>query len=207
MSLLDSLQEYQTQIAQSTGLIASAHAADATGTFLWSQTERAMIVEAAFLRTFVAWETFLESSFVKYMMGEVTASGRNIACFANPQSQDHAMSMLIGTLSFVDWSAPEKVRKLAKLYFPGGDPFETVISSVTGDIYDLKSIRNASAHTSSTTSRALDGLASRKLQTPVTNITVTDFVLTLDPTSTTGDTILQTYLKILDAAATGIAYA
>jgi hypothetical protein len=165
-----------------------------------------MIVEAALLRTFVAWETFLESSFVQYMMGEVTASGRMIPCYASPPSLEHAMRMLIGTLTFVDWSAPDKVRKLAKLYFPGGDPFETVISSVTSDIYDLKSIRNASAHTSSTTQRALDGLASRKLQTPVANISVTDFVLTVDPTSPVGGTILQNYVTVLDAAATRIAY-
>ena len=105
---------------------------------------------------------------------------------------------------YVDWSNPDIVRKLCNLYFVAGNPFDTFISSILTDLFDLKTIRNASAHLSSTTRQQLDSLGTRKLKRPCANLNVSDFIFAVDPDSPTGETILTTYLNKLDISAEGI---
>ncbi|MGI8484253.1 MAG: hypothetical protein ACR2OU_08315, partial [Thermomicrobiales bacterium] len=95
----------------------------------------------------------------------------------------------------------------AGLFFEGGDPFETVLAQVNSDLLDLKTVRNAAAHLASTTNAQLDALATRKLSTPIAGMTVAKFVMTADPHSATGQSILQTYEATLDTAAHLIANA
>jgi hypothetical protein len=77
----------------------------------------------------------------------------------------HVNDMLMGSgqRAFVDWSTPETVRKIGRMCFANGDPYETVLSSIHTDLLDLKTVRNAASHVSSTTTAALDALATRRL--------------------------------------------
>ena len=79
----------------------------------------------------------------------------------------HAHRILIGTQKYVDWSNPEIIRRLCNLFFDPSNPFDTYIASINTDLFDLKTIRNAAAHLTSTTSQQLDSLATRKLKRAV----------------------------------------
>lgn len=205
--MLTVLAEFRRAIANARALIGSAHTVDSSGTPLWSADARAVIVEAAFLKVFIAWETTLEAAFLSFLTGTPSASGTAVVRYASPSDRDHARSMLVGTQRFVDWSTPDTVRKLARVYFDSGHPFETVLSAIHADIIDLKTIRNAAAHLSSSTSTSLDALASRKLSTPVANTTPSALLLSVDPASSTGGTILDSYLELLDSAAERLVHA
>jgi hypothetical protein len=165
------------------------------------------LVESAFLRLFIAWETFIEDTFIHYMVGTPSARGIVLNRYVAPLDMQHAQSIALGNTRFVDWATPDAVRRLAGLYFHLGDPFESVLSGIHADLLDLKTVRNAAAHLSSTTTAQLDALASRKLGTPVANIGVAAFVTSPDPASVPGESILQTYERSLDAAADLIANA
>ncbi len=199
--------DYRSAITRANALIASAHAVDATGSNLWSVDDRLTITESAFLKIFIAWESFLERSFVLFMMGTPSASGNAVVRYVFPTSEDHANKILIGTLRYVDWSQPENVRKLARLFFDNGEPFNTTIAEVQSDLFDLKTIRNAAAHLSSTTTESLDRMSTGKLHRPCSGMTVYNLILAPDPGLGAGSTILQTYLSTLDAAAHKIAHA
>lgn len=206
MSLANTLQTFRDSIAAVNGLIASAHSIDAAGIKLWSTDETVFITESAFLKMFISWESFLERTFILYLTGNLSVSGKTITRYANPINEQHAHEILIGVMKYVDWSNSEIVRKFAKLYFDSGEPYETAISSANVDLMDLKTIRNSSAHLSSTTTQKLDSLAGRKLNRPVAGITVYDLILSPDP-NFTGNTILKSYQDILDATAYIIANA
>ena len=197
------LREFQSTIAQTKSFIATAHAMDTNGKYLRSIEERVLITESSFLRIFIAWEAFLEKSFVNYLRGKKSLTGKKIKRYAKPVDDNHAMKLLIGTNRYVKWSNSQTVRKLAELFFENGEPFETILASIETDLNDLQTIRNAAAHISSTTSRELDGLGTRKLKKPCLNIHVYDLILAIDP-NITSNTILKTYTDILDVASTQI---
>lgn len=156
---------------------------------------------------FILWEAFLEGSLIDYMRGRSSILGNVLTCYATPITDDHAIKILIGTQKYVDYANPEIVRRLAKLYLLNGEPFETVLSSIHTTLVDLKQIRNAAAHLSSTTSTALDAVASRILGPPRTRVTVYDLLTAIAPSSGTGDTVLQSLINQIDAAAEAIAKA
>ena len=71
---------------------------------------------------------------------------------------------------------------------------------------DLKTIRNAAVHLSSTTSDSLDSLATRKLGRAMSDTNVYDFILMTD-SSTGNNTVIENYMDILKSAASQIANA
>lgn len=205
--MLPLLIDFRNGMALSRRLIAAAHVTDATGAYLWAEADRQIVVEAAFLRVFIAWETIQESAFIEFMMGSPSAAGNVVQCFVQPRDKSHATKVLIGVGRFVDWSTPDPVRKLAGNFLVNGEPFESVLASIHSDLTDLKTIRNAAAHLTSTTAQPLDGLASRKLQRAVSGISAATLLLSPDPTSTSGSTIFESYALMLDAAAHRLVHA
>jgi len=205
MTLATLLDTYRIEVSLYNGFISKAFTQDLSNNYILAEQERSFVVDSAFLRIFISWETFLENAFVNYLIGESSTSGRSPIKYVSPQDAKHAYDMLIGTQHYVDWSNPEIIRRLSKLYFDKGDPIYQVLSSIQSSLFDLKTIRNAAAHLSLTTSHQLDSLASRILNKPCTSITVSNFILSIDPNGTGNTTILSNYLSLLDAAAFEIA--
>jgi hypothetical protein len=207
--MLQYLTSFQNSVSDARGMISAAHQKDPSGVYLWHSAARSMFVESSFMKIFIAWESFLENTFISYMLGNPSISGKVLTKHVSPSDQKHANDMLIGSgrQLFVDWSTPEVVRKIGKICFHGGEPYETVLASVHTDLLDLKTIRNAASHLSSTTAAALDGLAARKLQVPVSGFSASQLLLATAPSSTPNDTILGVYCQQLDSAATLIATA
>lgn len=106
-----------------------------------------LLYELAYLRTFVAWEAFLEDTFLRYMCGQTsrvgsatpiqgTAIHRNIAA---------AHSAVMGNRGFALWHDPNKVLTRSKRYFTSC-PIETVLSSASVRLTALGAIRHRIAH-------------------------------------------------------------
>jgi len=208
MPLADTLTNYRANISQCIQNLNIAFTTDAAGAYIYSQPQRDFIIESSFLKFFISWENFLENSFLDFLLGEPSIKGTVIRRHAIPVDRSHAHKILIGTQKYVDWANPEIVRRLSKLYFDNTNPIETIISSIQTDIFDLKTIRNAAAHISSTTSHEIDALATRKLRRQCINFTVSQLILAFDPVAAVNtQTFLTTYTNLLDAAADNIANA
>ena len=205
MTLGASLAALQAGSAQCATLIVNAHRLDPAGAPLFSTPEREMITTAAFLGCFKLWEHFLEESIAKYLSGKRPIGGLYVRKRASPISEDAARAMLVGVMRFFDYANHENVRKIAGIYFDGGGPYEPHLSAVFTDLGDLRTMRNAAAHTSSATQATLEALAQRIFTTPQPNITLCDMLLRADPRSTTGETVFASYQAKLLATAELIA--
>jgi hypothetical protein len=204
MSLADSLLEFRAGIAQTNNLISMAYEQDSNGNDIFDSTKKDFVISSAFLKMFIFWESFLEDSFSKYLTGESSTDGTGVTCYVSPNDREHALKILIGTQKYVDWANQEIVRRLAKLFMENGDPLASNIASISGELSDLKTIRNAAAHLSSTTRHQLDALSTRVLGRNITNTDVATFMMQLHPLDST-KTVLQYYQNLLDIAAENIA--
>ncbi|WP_146214424.1 hypothetical protein [Rhizobium sp. 11515TR] len=205
MAIANSLQEFQADVAQCDSLIANAHRADAVGVLLFTQRDREQITEAAFLNLFIAWEGFVEAAFSDFMMGDATVSGAQPAKYVSPPTREHSSKMVIHTNKYFDFSNHEAVKRLAKLYFDNGYPIDGPVSSIIAELGELKSIRNACAHISTTTTAALEGLANRILGQPQPGISVYRLLTMVDPRLQNNLTVYAGYRDKLLAAAALIA--
>lgn len=170
MPLENVLSEFKSSLAQCDSLIANAHQTGAGGIALLPPLDRRQITVAAFLNLYIAWETFLESSLVELMTGGVTLSGRAAVKYVSPISPEAARRLIIGVNRYFDYGNHDLIRKIVNMYFQSGYPYEPHLSSIMSDLADLRTMRNALAHITSTTQTALEGLALRVLSRPSPNI-------------------------------------
>ncbi|SHN10702.1 hypothetical protein [Mucilaginibacter sp. OK098] len=205
MSLLDCLNNYRNSIAEANSFLAMAFQKDSTGSYLLQANQRNFITDSSFLKMFIAWETFIESAFLNYMLGELSINGNSIIRYVQPLDYAHANKILIGTQKYVDWSNPEIIKRLSNLYFKPSNIIDTYISSAMTDLFDLKTIRNAAAHLTSTTQTQIVSLGNRLLNINNPTLTVSDLILSFDPMVSTSVTVLTSYLTKLDILAEGIA--
>lgn len=204
MSLTDSLNDFRAGITQTNNFISMAYVQDSSGNDIFDSSKKEFLITSAFLKMFIYWETFIEESFSKYLTGELSTSGTKVNCYVSPKDRQHALTILIGTQKYVDWANHEIVKRLANLYFDDRNPFTSNISSISSELSDLKTVRNAAAHLSSTTRHQLDALSTRVLSKNVTNTDVATFMMELHPKDRT-KTVLLYYQNILDIAAENIA--
>lgn len=205
MTLSVSLAEMQARAAQCDSLIANAHMADTAGAYLFPLVDRQQITVAAFLNLFIAWEGFLEDAMTKLMSGSPTISGTFPTRYVTPPTQDAAKALAIGINRYFDYSNHDYVKRLVVMYFKDGYPFEPHLSSVSSDIADLRTMRNASAHITSSTQKALEALAQRVFSTPKPGIDLYTLLASVHPSSSAGATVYAESRDKLIAVATLIA--
>lgn len=189
MPIAGAVAAFTAKAAQCDSLIASAHRQDPAGVFIFSPAERELITVAGFLNLFVAWEEFLEASMSQFMVGTPTLSGAAPLRYARPPDVESAKRMLIGTNRYFDYANHELVRRMAGLYFQNGYPFEPHLSAIVTDLADMRTMRNASAHLSSTTQLALESLAQRVFGAPRPGIALYAMLTAVDPRSAAGTTV------------------
>ena len=117
MSLIDSLTTFRVSVAEANSFIALAFQQDGDENYVLPQNQREFITDSAYIKIFIAWETFLENGFIQYMLGEPTILGNAITRYVQPLNEKHANSLLIGTQRYVDWSNPDTVKTLSILHF------------------------------------------------------------------------------------------
>lgn len=195
MTLDQILSAFVGEATQCDKLIADAHQKDASGTMVFPPTDRAQITVAALLNLYIAWEIFLESSLLEFMVGSATRSGRVPVRFVCPVSAESAQSIVIGCnwSGHFDYGNRDYVRTIVNSYFEDGYPFEPCLDGISSELGDLKIMRNASAHRSITTQRPLEIVAKRIFGVPRPNIDLYALLINMDPRSTPGNTVYTTY--------------
>ena len=206
MALDQNLADFRLATNKLTAHITFAHQKYASGSYKVAVDLREFISEAAFLRIYIAWETFVENCLVDYLLNEPSVLNNRPAKWVNPIDKEHAHQIIIGNQRHMDWSNPETIRKISKIFFHQGYIFNTSLSAINNDLMDLKTIRNSAAHISSTTASKLDGLSTRILNTPCSGYTSYKLLFSIDPRSAVPNTkVLNRYLQIIDVAAEQIA--
>jgi len=169
------------------------------------KSKRDFLIESAFLRMFIYWESFIEKTFICYLtknLGDDFDVGSCPQSYAQAIDEIHANSLLMGQGSFVNWSKSDSVSKLAKAFFYEGAPYQTSLSSINSTLQHLSKIRNNTAHISSTTRSQFVAVITKTFNGHHTHdeCSVSDFLMLSDP-SDHSKTILQKYQEQLLAAA------
>jgi len=112
----------------------------------WKQADE--IVELAFLKCFIIWETFQEEAFICYLLGESPPNEEKIVRYFFPDNREHAKKLYIDQRGFSDWTTPETVIERAEVVFESGGLFKRALSPRMVELKEIKKIRNAIAHRS-----------------------------------------------------------
>jgi len=206
MSLSTILQEFKDATAQCDSLIANAHKVDAaTGVALLPAKDQQQITIAAFLNLFIAWETFLEASLKAYMTNEAAINVVHPIKYVSPRDIAGADKIIIGPLQYFDYANFDYFMKIIQAYFSGGYPYYVPLSAIASHLQDMRTMRNSSAHISSTTQSKLATLAGRILGAPQPGITLYQLLTSPDARGGVGATVFSFYRDTLIAAAELIA--
>lgn len=142
------------------------------------------LYEIAFLRIFVAWESFLEDVFHRYLCG---FSCRGLQAplksgITYSPTIAHAQNRILGHHQYVLWHNPVRVIQRSATYFDRG-PHEVILGSCIADLQHLASVRHRIAHAHTDARRKFDAttsaLAGRRYRGAAPGRFLRDF----DPTS------------------------
>lgn len=181
MSLGQRLSAFSGEAAQSDRLIAHAHQMGSGKKMLFPLVDREQITVAAFLNLYIAWESFLESCLIEFMVGSNTLSGvppiRNVC----PADEECARAIVKGCRGYFDYGNPESVKTTVNVYFANGYPFEPPLSQINQDLFDLRTMRNSAAHITTSTQNGLEKVAQQVfLGVPKPRIRLYTLLMSLD---------------------------
>lgn len=151
--------------------------------------QRDFIVEWAFVKMHVAWESFLENCFITYMLGMHTVSGFAPVRYVFPHSEQHAFDMVLAGRDYFPWTAPEATRRQSIICFQDGEPFRPILDSTATELQEINTVRNAVVHRSRKALEKLKSLVRDKILTAPPDITPASFLL-----KTKSGTVNRTYL-------------
>jgi len=156
--------------------------------------------EYAFLKVFVGWERFTQDSFVVYLIGK-RIKGHYYKTYLKNITEPHALELLSGTLPYPDWTKFEDIYKLAKLFFVNHETFTLPFKEIEARFMEIKKIRNAIVHMSSSAIEKFQGLLRANLTSYNINMTAGEF---LYMQRTRRETFLEYYISYLETAASKI---
>jgi len=104
------------------------------------------VFELAFLKMFIAWEQFLENTFVRYMCGASSLSGKKPIRIVSVRHLDDALRVIYGGRPYAGWTSVEVVVDRANSFFASGEPYATPLHSAAVELSDMKRIRNHIVH-------------------------------------------------------------
>lgn len=167
----------------------------------FSVHHKEMVTELAFLRAFLAWEAFLEESFVLYLWGKKPPRGNSPKRFASPPTRKVAELLAAEGRDYADWTVAQKVIERAERFFQGGRPYSSVLKSQRHTFEEIKVIRNAIVHVSTYSQEQFRSLTRRKLGTYPLNLTVGGFLAMTVPGSSPPESFFESYLDKIRFAA------
>lgn len=167
-----------------------------------TEKRRDSIIELAFLRGFLGWESFLEESFILHMLGRRPRHGVRPHRYALPPDRAAALDFSSAGKDYAKWDgAPEVVRR-AKQFFRDGVPYVAPLQSKMNALQDAKTVRNAVAHRSGTAIDQFEKLARNELKGALPpGLTVGGFLNTTKPGSAPPESFLDFYLGALQLVA------
>jgi len=145
-----------------------------------------IITELAFLRIFIAWEIFLEESFIRYLVGAKLPSGYSPKRFVNPSNMEVAKKIILGERrEYIKWNSASEVIARSEIYFKDGEPYGNVLQGATTDLDDMNVIRNRITHMSTISKDKFNNFVRRRFGHGIRGMTPGRFLLTPSSTQTT----------------------
>jgi hypothetical protein len=160
------------------------------------------MTELAFLRAFLAWETFLEGSFILYLTGQQAPRGRAVRRYSFPPNRKVATDWLLPEgRNYSDWTVAATVSSRAERHFTSGHPFAAVLRENRNILDEARIIRNAIAHDSSAAQEKFENMARSKLGALPADLTVGRFLATTMPSTAPPISFLEYYVGKIEFAA------
>lgn len=145
------LEAFERELNRSSDLLADVQAlrraAPGNPKLGLPQLQLNLVRELAFLRCVLAWEVFLEDSFVVYLTGAVKLSGKPAKVRVEARTATLARSVLVGTQDFLSWSGNETVKSRANVWFKDGEPYVSALNQLSTH-KEIRIVRNRIAHDS-----------------------------------------------------------
>jgi len=163
--------------------------------------QRDSVAEIAYLKAFLAWEAFLEQSFVLYLVGRKPGRGRPPHRYTFPPTQKCALEWVAEGRRFAEWTKVEDVSSRAERFFRDGRPFTPVLNGNRSALDEMRTIRNAVAHASSSAQERFEEIARQRIGALPPGLTVGAFLLMTVPHSTLPNSFLEHYIAKLEFAA------
>jgi hypothetical protein len=142
------------------------------------------LYEMSYLRVFVAWEKFLEETFLRYICGYRNSHGAQVLLRPRFSKLDDARTDVLGGADFASWQKANKIIARSKKYISSG-LHETVIGSVSATYDWYSAVRNRVAHASNFSKTSFDaatmGLAGRRYRGSSAGRFLRDWVPALNP--------------------------
>lgn len=180
---------------------AHAWALPASGPLI-SATRRDSIIELVFLRGFLAWESFLEESFILHMLGKQPKKGKAPHRYVLPPNRKAAFRLASEGHAYAKWEAATEVATRATRFFRDGRPYTAPLRAAQARLDEARTLRNAIAHRSDTAQKNFEALARNKLGgTLPPGLTVGGFLNMLRPATTPPESFLEFYLGTLELVA------
>ena len=123
---------------------------------LISTSRRDAMTELAFLRAFLAWESFLEQSFTLYMLGRKPPGGTAPRGTLFPVARASVCVGRSRRSAIRDVDDPADIVLRAERFFHGGRPFAATLRAHQNMLYEARTLRNAIAHWSSSTQQKFE---------------------------------------------------
>jgi hypothetical protein len=111
----------------------------------WRTSRIEALYEVSFLRLFLAWEDFLEESFIRYMCGFSHALGRETLVNRPPRKIENARIAFFAGEPFVSWYNPQRVQKRLVKHV-GNGLHELVLLSNQSRLEWFAAVRHRVAH-------------------------------------------------------------
>ena len=162
-----------------------------------TRKRRDALLELAFFRVYLAWESFLEESFILHLLGARVGGKRAPHRFAFPPSETAAKEWVIPeSQRYARWDAT-MVSSRALRFFRGGYPYTETLRSSQSVLDEARTIRNAVAHDSEKARHKFEDLLRRQKQTIPIRSTVGAFLGTTVLESIPPTSFLEVYLSRL----------
>jgi hypothetical protein len=165
------------------------------------------VIELSFLRAFLAWEFFLEETFILYLLGKTAPRGRAPTRIAFPPNRKKAEQLLLPEdYQYIKWTIAAKVAKRAERFFRNGRPFAPALSTHFNTFDEMRILRNAIAHSQSSAQEKFKALVRRKSSTGTypPRLTVGGFLEMTVPAVIPPETFFSNYINKIRATADNI---
>jgi hypothetical protein len=166
---------------------------------------RDWLAEIAFLKSYIAWELFLEESFVLYLMGKTAPRGGRPYRTIVPSTRKVAEKLFIPEKKkFADWTVTDFiVERALKSFRRGTDPYSAPLARYNNMLNEIRSIRNAIAHSSLASQERFKQIARDRLALGIypPGLTVGGFLSTTVPASHPPESFFENYLSTIRLAA------
>jgi hypothetical protein len=163
------------------------------------RTQLEIVAEMAFLRIFVAWESFLEESFIRYAAGAASPSGYTPIVLTRAQNLGHALELVSSGRDYAHWNSASEVIRRAALYFQDGEPYRSALEPASIELDEMNTIRNRITHKSVHSKHHFNAFVRRKFGYGIRGMTPGRYLLTSSPTLPP-NTSLDYYIEVMKIA-------